>query len=106
MTTLRPAATRSVQRAEDLGPLLAAIGRELRERTTALQRLLVEREQPAGGRRPLPVLEAECAAHRCELRHAHQELARLDCRLVCLQPTVFSVGVGAGTERALFWCAE
>ncbi|HEX6885101.1 MAG TPA: hypothetical protein VF530_17135, partial [Planctomycetota bacterium] len=78
----------------------------LRERTDALQGLLVEREQPAPQRRPLAELEALCSAHRSELRHAHQELARLDCRLVCLHPTVFSVGAGAGTERALFWCSE
>ncbi|HEX6886332.1 MAG TPA: hypothetical protein VF530_23355, partial [Planctomycetota bacterium] len=75
MTTVQPPSRRCVERAERLGPLLAAIGRELRERTDALQGLLVEREQPAPQRRPLAELEALCSAHRSELRHAHQELA-------------------------------
>lgn len=106
MTTLHPPTHTGTERAQRLGPLLAAIGRELRERTEALGRLLVERERLEHEERAVARLDAECAAHRSELRHAHQELARLGCRLVSLHPTVFSVGTGGLPERSLFWCTE
>ena len=95
MATLHPQAGPAIQRAQRMGPLLAVIARELRERTDTLGRLLVQREAGGAGQTSL---DAECAVHRSELRLAHRELARLGCRLVSLHPTVFSV---AGTMSTL-----
>lgn len=93
------------RRAVALGPLLASIGREIGERSDALALLLVERERERLERGAHTLLEAECAAHRRELRRAHQELARLGCQVVGFRPLVFRVDAGvAGADSVLFWC--
>jgi hypothetical protein len=107
MTTLEPSAGGTcAERAQRIGPLLSAIGRELRERADALAVLLVERGRREAAELSVADLDSACAAQRSALRHAHRELARLGCHLVSLRPTVFSVAAGAGSERALFWCSD
>jgi hypothetical protein len=101
MSEIPPAHDPALERAQRLGPLLAAVACELRERSEALKRLLVEREQAAG-----PGCAAECATHRAALRQVHRELARLDCRLVSLHPLVFRVAARGTPEHALLWCVD
>jgi hypothetical protein len=104
MATLTPPAT-GTQRALALAPLLASIGREIQERSTALGRLLVQREIGRGS--PYGPLAGACATHRCELRRAHKELERLGCQLVSLNPRVFRVeGTERNADSALFWCTD
>jgi len=95
--------TESTRRAVALGPLLAAIGREIQERSDTLALLLVRREKAADPERTL--LDTECSTHRRELRRTYAELARLGCRLVASQPMVFRVDASEGESgSALFWC--
>jgi hypothetical protein len=93
------------RRAVALGPLLAAIGREVSERSEALAPLLVRRERARLAPAERALLEAECALHRRELRHCYGELERLGCRVVGWRPLVFLVDARCeGEDGVLFWC--
>jgi hypothetical protein len=93
-----------VDRIRALTPLLAAIAREIEERSAALEALLVRRSQCSARDPERTSLEAECAAHRRELRHARKELERLHCGIVSTHPCVFCVAVGEGRNLGLvYW---
>jgi len=105
METRVPFATPAAKRALALAPLLASIGREIRERSDALALLLVQRQHARRDARARGLLDAECATHRRELRRTGKELERLGCELVGSRPHAFRVE--AGPDRAdsvLFWC--
>lgn len=108
MLPVSPTASEGTRRAEALRPLLASLGRELRERTQRLGVLLVELGRtPEDRRGQRDVLAAECADHRRALRRAHAELEQLRCQLVCTSPLVFCVDGGRGVEsNVLFWCPD
>jgi hypothetical protein len=94
------------RRALALGPLLAAIDREVRERSAALALLLVRRQEHPVGSSARRLLDAECATHRSELRHVHVELGRLGCQIVSQHPRVFLVAGPEGADSVLFWGSE
>jgi hypothetical protein len=88
-----------------LGPLLAAIGREVSERSEVLAPLLVRREHARLDPAARALLDAECAVHRRELRRCQEELERLGCQIVGWRPLVFLVGARSkGDDSVLFWC--
>src|SRR5262245_18595664 len=107
-TSIQQAAPSGEQRLAALRPLLASIGREVAERTTALNELVVRRSRQRG-RSPAAdaVLDAQCAEHRRQLVRVQEELASLGCELVSTQTCVFCVFVGTGRQASLlFWRAD
>lgn len=99
--------TPSARRAVALGPLLAAIGREIRERSEVLAPLLVRRERARLDPIARALLDAECAVHRRELRRTYDELARIGCQIVGWRPLVFLVDARCeGEDSVLFWCCS
>jgi hypothetical protein len=100
-------ATPAAKRALALAPLLASIGREIRQRSDALSVLLVERQRARCDQRVRTLLDAECATHRRELRRTYKELERLGCELVGSRPHAFRVEAGPDhADSVLFWCSE
>jgi hypothetical protein len=84
----------SRRRAERLLPLLDAIALEIAERRRALRRL--ERARAAARRTSARAnhresLVADIAVHRRELRHALEEVRRLGCTVVGLDPPTFRI---------------
>ncbi|MFT5292478.1 MAG: hypothetical protein ACI8QS_003758 [Planctomycetota bacterium] len=108
-------------RASRLLPLLGAIGREILERTQALDALELEFEElstnqdnadsrysddrPATDRLSTSRLHskmAEMAAHRRGLRHAQQELERLGCSVLGTEPLTFRIPGRVGEAKHSF----
>ena len=75
----------SNQAAERLMPLLRAIGKEMKERTTAIRALEARiadlARSPALNAREISVLESELSLHRRELRGVEKEMSRLGCTI-------------------------
>ena len=74
---------KSREEAERLLPLLRAIGKELKERSTAIRALEARiadlARAPALHCREISVLESELSLHRRELRGVEKEMSRLGC---------------------------
>jgi hypothetical protein len=94
------------RRANELLPLLGAIGREIQERTNELERLENRIELfsslPSSDAEEIRRLVAEAATHRRELRRARLELERLGCSVVGTAPLTFRIPVREGRERTSF----
>ena len=93
-------------RAEKLLPLLESIATEIRERTEHLER--IEAELEARSEEALPDqseirdLVAQAATHRRGLRLAKQELERLGCSVVGMEPITFRIPGRVGRARRSF----
>lgn len=83
-------------------PLLGSIAREIEERSLALEALLVARGRIRAGP-SRAALDAECAEHRRELRHARAELEQLGCDVVSARPCVFCVTTADGRDLGLLY---
>jgi hypothetical protein len=105
MRTFATVTEDAVDRAEALRPLLAALAREVRERTARIAELRLLLCRLPEHARARAELEAECSEHRRALRAAHGELARLDCQLVGTEPVVFQVKV-TPTTSVLLWVTD
>lgn len=95
-------------RALELLPLLAAIGREIEERSLGLERLerRIERlsSQFLSDGAPMRSLVAEAAIQRRELRRCRGELERLGCSVVGTSPLTIRIPTRDGQARkSLVW---
>ena len=96
--------------AKELMPLLESIGREITERSVALENLEAEIERHAlqdgpGDAGPHGLI-AEAAAHRRGLRLSRQELERLGCSVVGTDPLTLRIPGRVGTtKRSFVWQA-
>ena len=109
------------RRASRLLPLLGAIGREILERTQALDALELEFEQLSSSQdngdarfsddrtatdrlttNQLHSKMAEMAAHRRGLRHAQTELQRLGCSVLGTEPLTFRIPGRVGEAKHSF----
>ncbi|MEX1023969.1 MAG: DUF2203 family protein [Planctomycetota bacterium] len=96
--------------ATQLLPLLAGIGREIRERESRLTALETELALLQGlegvdsdDARTLDLI-AEMAVHRRELRFAEKELERLGCTVVGHSPLTIRIPGRVGeTKRSFVW---
>ena len=93
--------------ANRLLPLLRSIGREIEERTVALEALErrigrhpeFPRENPERG-----ALVAEAATHRRELRRARSELQRFGCSVLGLAPLTIRIpGRDGEAKKSFVW---
>jgi len=90
-------------------PLLGSIGREIEERTLALEeieRQLESISQLSSGERNEEYYElvADAAAHRRGLRLANQELERLGCSVLGTAPVTFRIPGRVGeANRSFVW---
>ena len=98
------------KRARELLPLLQSIGREISERTEALETLESEIARSESqvlseqDRDRLHELVAEAAAHRRGLRLARLELERLGCSVVGTSPLTFRIPGRVGLrDRSFVW---
>ncbi len=94
--------------AHALLPLLGSIGREIQERSEQLERLesLIEERssRPSPDQGQIHRWVAEAAAHRRGLRLAKQELERLGCSVVGLEPLTFRIpGKDGADEYSFVW---
>ena len=87
-------------------PLLASIGRELEERTTALEEIETRidslSEKASTQRVDIQILVAEAAAHRRGVRLAREELERLGCSVVGTTPLTFRIPGRVGEANHSF----
>lgn len=95
-------------RALELLPLLAAIGREIEERSLEMERLEKRIERLSSRARPDPdrvrSLVAEASAHRRELRACRAELERLGCSVLGTTPLTIRIPTRDGDARkSLVW---
>ncbi len=94
-------------RALELLPLLSTIGREIEERSVALERLERRIERlitRSGDRDRIRSMEAEAAVHRRELRACRSELERLGCSVVGMTPLTIRIPTREGeTRKSLVW---
>ncbi len=94
------------RRAKQLMPLLEAIGREIQERSLALdgsERRLEQIEKlPSSDSDVTRELVAQAAAHRQGLRLAHKELDRLGCSVVGPEPLTIRIPGRVGEARRSF----
>ena len=95
-------------RALELMPLLAAIGREIEERSAALAS--IEGRVERLSREPLPETElirslvAEAATERREIRSCRKELERLGCCVLGTSPLTIRIPTKEGAARkSLVW---
>ncbi|MEW6071451.1 MAG: DUF2203 family protein [Planctomycetota bacterium] len=92
--------------ARELLPLLEAIGREIRERTEAAERLEARLARLGASPSADPVerreIVAEIAAHRLGLRLARHELDRLGCTVVGTEPLTIRIPGRVGEARRSF----
>jgi hypothetical protein len=94
------------RRANKLMPLLEAIGRELQERSHALEeierRLKQLAKSPAPDQKVTREWTARAAAHRLGLRLARKELDRLGCSVVGTEPLTIRIPGRVGEARRSF----
>lgn len=87
-------------------PLLASIGREIQERSDRLDQLETSIEEqssmPAPDPEELHRLLAEAATQRRGLRLAKQELERLGCSVVGMEPLTFRIPGRVGRAKHSF----
>ena len=87
--------------------LLDSIGREIEERSRALEILEARIERLSSlevfDPETLRNLEAEAAVHRRQLRSTRRELARLGCTLVGNDPPTFRIPGRTGGKTSLVW---
>ena len=97
--------TYDIRGANRLLPLLRSIGKEIEERTEALERL----EQEIEGLQPQSrvtqesrALIAEAASQRRELRHAREELQRFGCSVLGTAPLTIRIPGRVGEAKKSF----
>ena len=95
-------------RALELLPLLAAIGREIEERSLELERLEhgIERQsaRPLSDDGRVRSLVAAAAIQRRELRRCRAELERLGCSVVGTSPLTIRIPTRDGeSKKSLVW---
>jgi hypothetical protein len=87
-------------------PLLGSIGREIEERTAALEEIEARIESLSEAfstkRVDLQILIAEAAAHRRGIRLARKELERLGCSVVGTTPLTFRIPGRVGEANHSF----
>ena len=92
--------------AKELLPLLEAIGREIEERSEALERL--EQKTELASTVPFPSetkahgLIAQAASHRRGLRRAKEELEQLGCSVVGTEPLTIRIPGRVGEAKHSF----
>jgi hypothetical protein len=90
----------------ELLPLLDAIGREIRERTEALEQIESHidelRSQPFTNLDEVQQLQSEASNHRRGLKIARQELDRLGCSVVGMEPLTFRIPGKVGAAKTSF----
>lgn len=96
--------------ARELLPLLAAIGEEIEERSERLEELEAKIEacssQPSHDERQVEQWVAEAAAHKRGLRMARDELEKLGCSVVGMEPLTFRIpGRKGPAKRSFVWQA-
>ena len=97
--------TYDIRGANRLLPLLRSIGKEIEERTEALERLEqeIERLQPQSRTtQESRALIAEAASQRRELRHAREELQRFGCSVLGTAPLTIRIPGRVGEAKKSF----
>ena len=91
-------------------PLLESIGREIQERSEALERVEARIEELSRSRDTIRQAQdegAEASAHRRGLRLARREIDRLGCSVVKLRPLTFRIPGRVGKDtRNYVWQAD
>ena len=92
--------------AKELLPLLEAIGREIRERSEALERheqkIELESKVAFPSETKVHGLVAQAASHRRGLRHVKEEIEQLGCSVVGTEPLTIRIPGRVGEAKHSF----